>query len=191
MKVKSLKRREKICLACGYKFEPWNSLQTCCSPICAIEYDKLKKAEKAAKEHTQKKREFRLSDKSLQKKLAQACFNKYVRLRDEGLPCIACSRHHKGQIHASHYRSTGSQPQLRFHEDNCHAGCQPCNTHLSGNLISYRINLMQKIGQERVDFLEQEHPPRKYTADELIEIASEYKRKHKELKNSREFESYQ
>lgn len=183
MMTKKLKPKKCRYSKCRKPFTPkFSSTQvTCFNAECAYGYEQEKKANKEKKQHQKAKRKFRLSDLPLQKKLAQATFNKYIRLRDEGQPCIACSRHHQGQIHASHYRSTGSQPQLRFHEDNCHAGCQPCNTHLSGNLISYRINLVKKIGLEQVEFLEKEHPPKKYTIQDYIDITEEYKLKIKEL----------
>jgi len=76
-----------------------------------------------------------------------------VRLRDSG-PCISCQRHHDGQYHAGHYRSVGAMPSLRFNTWNIHKQCSACNNHLSGNMIDYRINLIGKIGQARVDWLE-------------------------------------
>jgi hypothetical protein len=45
-------------------------------------------------------------------------------------------------------------PSLRFNTYNCHKQCAPCNNHLSGNLVEYRANLINKIGQARVDWLE-------------------------------------
>ncbi|TCK68080.1 NinG protein, partial [Lonepinella koalarum] len=71
---------------------------------------------------------------------------------------------------------------LRFNEDNCHKQCQPCNTHLSGNITEYRINLVQKIGLERVEWLERkDHKPLKLSVDEIKELIRVYKAKCKEL----------
>jgi len=122
-------------------------------------------------------------------KLAQFAFNRYIRIRDDALPCVSCGRLHQGQWHAGHYLSTGARPELRFEPDNVHKQCQPCNTHLSGNIALYRAELCRRIGVARVEELEADQAPRKYTVDDLIEIESRYKRLAKELQNSREQQS--
>jgi len=43
--------------------------------------------------------------------------------------------------------------------------------------------LIEKIGLERVEWLEGPHEPKKYTIDELKGIRDLYRRKLKELKN--------
>ncbi len=112
----------------------------------------------------------------------QKVFNQFIRLRDKDLPCISCGRFHQGQWHAGHYRTTKACPELRFNEENCHKQCQPCNTHLSGNITEYRINLVQKIGLERVEWLERkDHKPLKLSIDEIKELIRVYKAKCKEL----------
>ena len=77
--------------------------------------------------------------------------------------------------------ATSVRPNLRFTEDNVHKQCQPCNTHLSGNLLCYRINLIKKIGQARVDVLEGESVTKKWTIDELKEIQQKYHKLNKEM----------
>ena len=70
--------------------------------------------------------------------------------------------------------------ELRFHEDNVHKQCERCNTYWSGNLINYRIALVERIGVERVEFLERkDHPPLKLTTDEIKELITIYKNKAK------------
>ena len=114
----------------------------------------------------------------------QSWVNKFIRLRDKNEPCISCGRYHQGQYHAGHYRSRGACPELRFNEDNIHKQCAPCNNQKSGNAIEYRINLVKKIGIERVEFLErQDHPPLKLTIEEIKEQIKIYKAKCKELEN--------
>jgi hypothetical protein len=63
-------------------------------------------------------------------KQAQHAFNEFIRYRDRDFPCISCGRHHDGQYHAGHFRTTGASPELRFDEDNCHKQCSACNNHL-------------------------------------------------------------
>lgn len=117
-------------------------------------------------------------------KRAQAAFNSWVRARDADFPCISCGRHHQGQYHAGHYRPAGSNPELRFEPDNCHKQCAPCNSHLSGNLTAYRPALIEKIGFERVEWLEGPHQPKRYRREEYQAIEAEYKAKLKEINGS-------
>jgi hypothetical protein len=112
---------------------------------------------------------------------AQEAFNRFIRLRDAVRPCIACGRHHDGQWHAGHYLTVGAHPELRFEELNCHASCQPCNTHLSGNLIEYRKGLVLRYGAELVRWLEGPHEPKHYTRDDLIAIRKKYAEKCKKI----------
>ncbi|MDG6786005.1 recombination protein NinG, partial [Glaesserella parasuis] len=73
-------------------------------------------------------------------------------------------------------------PELRFNEDNVHKQCSACNNHLSGNITEYRINLVRKIGVERVEALESYHPPVKWSIEDCKEIIKTYRAKIKELK---------
>ena len=166
----------KKCKFCGDEYEPRNSMQSVCSPDCAYRLVEQKNIKKAAKAIKDKERELRkhlkeskerLKTKGQLAKEAQAAFNKYVRLRDKDLPCISCGRHHQGQYHAGHYRSVGSSPHLRFNLWNNHKQCSACNNHLSGNLINYRMNLIKKIGQEKVDWIESANFSNKYTIENL------------------------
>jgi hypothetical protein len=113
---------------------------------------------------------------------AQTAFNAWIRARDEGLPCISCGRHHQGQWHAGHYLSTGARPELRYTESNVHRQCAPCNTHLSGNAVLYRIGLIERIGLQAVEWLEGPHELPKWTADDYRAIRDTYKQKLKEMK---------
>lgn len=113
---------------------------------------------------------------------AQTAFNAYIRARDEGLPCISCGRHHQGQWHAGHYLSTGARPELRYTESNVHRQCAPCNTHLSGNAVLYRIGLIERIGLQAVEWLEGPHEMPKWTAEDYRAIRDTYRAKLKELK---------
>ena len=174
--------RSKICKGCGEKFAPERPLQIVCGIPCAWAY----KAKQDAKTDRRLTREAKAKLKTRRDWLreAQAAFNRFIRLRDAGKPCISCGRHHQGQYHAGHYLSTGARPELRFNELNVHLQCQPCNTHLSGNLVNYRIGLLTKIGAEQVQFLEGPHDPKHYSIDDLKAIKAEYTRKAKELEHA-------
>jgi len=85
----------------------------------------------------------------------QVLVNRYVRLRDRKDGCISCDKPSawNGQWHASHYFSRGSSSSLRFNLWNNHKACSICNNHLSGNIEAYTPRLIDKIGQERYDWL--------------------------------------
>jgi hypothetical protein len=142
-----------------------------------------KEAKKKAQETNKMRREFNEKDRSYQLKKAQEAFNAYIRYRDRHLPCISCGTTDEGlRYDAGHYRTTGAHPELRFTEDNCHRQCHyNCNINRSGNITDYRIGLVQRIGVNRVEWLEQDHPPKKYTLNDIIEIKKTYRKKLKAL----------
>jgi hypothetical protein len=141
-----------------------------------------KKGEKMQnKEAAAKKRVFKANDKPLRIREADKACNRYIRQRDDKEPCISCQRHHKGQYHAGHYIPKGRNSALRYNEKNLHKQCMPCNSHLSGNLTNYRINLIKKIGLEAVEELENNSEIKRYTCEEVKQIETEYKQKYQEL----------
>ena len=117
-------------------------------------------------------------------KLAQQLVNKYINLRDKGLPCISCDKPITGRVNASHFWNANNHYNVRFNEDNIHSSCINCNQFLSGNLLEYRSRLILKIGVERFNTLETESKKtRKFTTEELKEIIKEYKQKIKKHDN--------
>ena len=140
-----------------------------------------------AKSAAKRDRERRMAVKPLSywMKRAQAAVNAYIRARDAGKPCISCGKPDDGshQRHASHYRSVGGHPELRFCELNIWASCSVCNNYLSGNLVPFRAALVAKIGLDKVEFLEGPHEPKRYRKEDYQAIESEYKAKLKELKS--------
>lgn len=112
------------------------------------------------------------------KAIAVNHFHKFIRRRDHGQPCISCGSYNTSD--ASHYFSAGANPVVRFNEDNVHLACRKCNYFLSGNLIPYRQNLIEKIGQERFDKLTHAVQLSRQTGFKwdkfyLIEIIEKYK----------------
>jgi hypothetical protein len=160
-----------------------------CSPACAI-LDAPKNQEKARKaladvgrKELQAAKE-RIKSKGQYMREAQTAFNAWVRERDAKLPCISCCRHHQGKYDAGHYRTVGSNPALRFEPLNCHRQCSPCNTHKSGDIVNYRIELVKRIGAEKVEWLEGPHEAKRYTIEDLKAITAEYRAKTRELKRT-------
>jgi hypothetical protein len=181
--------KPKVCKGCRNKFKPIRPFQEACGVLCAIQVSQAKKAKKAKQESKERRRETKQRKERLKTtgdhlKEAQTAFNAFIRERDKDEPCISCGRHHQGQYHAGHYRSVGSTPELRFCEDNVQKQCAPCNNHLSGNPIEYRIRLVEKIGLARVEWIEGSHDPARYRIDDAKRIKQEYKDKLKELKNA-------
>lgn len=190
--------REKACIVCGTRFTPLKQMQKACTADCAIQYAIAKRDKKRAKEERIAERESRKVIKIQKEKLktrsewireAQVVFNQFIRLRDQlaGHPCISSGRPldwSGNNVDAGHYRSRGSAPHLRFNEDNCHAQSKQDNRYGSGNAVDYRIGLIKRIGLARVEALESDNEPRKWSVDELKEIIATYRKKSKELKCS-------
>ena len=179
--------KPKKCRACKSLFTPRLPLQVACGPACAEAIAKQKRERKAAQDAREQRRSRRealdkVKTRGDHLREAQAAFNAWIRMRDAGQPCIACKRHHQGQYHAGHYRSVGSCPELRFEPDNVHLTCQPCNVHLSGNLIQMRIGMIEKIGLARVEWLEGPHEPKKLTIDEITKLKAFYRAEVRRLK---------
>lgn len=190
---KPKKCRVAMCVA---SFVPARLGQAVCSPACAI-LDAPKNLERARKSLAQierreiKVRKERLKSRADHLREAQTAVNDFVRLRDAHLPCISCDsipNDHDlftgSRWDAGHYRSVGSCPELRFEPPNIHRQCVRCNRNLSGNTVEYRTRLVQRIGAERVAWLEGPHPARKYTVEQIKAIKADYRAKTREQKRA-------
>jgi hypothetical protein len=189
MSLPAKQPRPKKCKnpACGISFPPQRLGQAVCSPKCALAIAPAnrEKARKAIDQRERREiqvRKEKLKSRADHLKGAQVAFNAWVRERDADLPCISCGRHHQGKYDAGHYRTVGSNPALRFEPLNCHRQCSPCNTQLSGNIVNYRISLLQRIGAANIEWLEGPHEPKKYTIEELKAMTADYRAKTRELK---------
>lgn len=183
--------KQKTCRACGGKFRPSLSTQKACSVKCALDLAKepanqiiARKAIAQRERREIKVRKEKLKSRADHMREAQAVFNQWVRLRDEALPCISCGRHHHGKYDAGHYRTTAACPELRFDPLNVHKQCSPCNTQLSGNIVEYRLELIRRIGQEQVDWIEGPHEAKRYTIEDLRAIKVRYRALIRELKGA-------
>jgi hypothetical protein len=179
------------CITCKTEFQPARFGQKACQMECAMAHSRANNNKKAQKSWDQEttKRKKALKGRSRWLKEAQVEFNRYIRVRDRGLPCVSCgcvegslkSNLKGGVMDAGHFLGTGSHFELRFIEQNCAAQCKRCNRQLSGNHGPYRIELIKRIGLEMVEFLEGPHEPAKYTIDDLAHIKAFYKDKTKAL----------
>lgn len=111
---------------------------------------------------------------------AQEAVNAYIRKRDsEGgyFTCISCGRVHPvSNMDAGHYVPVKGSDFLRYHEFNINGECKGCNGFDEFHLIGYRKNLIEKIGLDAVEWLnENRRTVKKWTRAELEEIINKYK----------------
>jgi len=179
------RKRPKVCRQCGEEFTPTRPLQSVCDFKCALASSREKAIVEAARIEAKRIRERKVELKPRSKWLqeAQAAVNAYVRVRDAHRPCVSCGQSPaQGQRHASHYRSVGAMPSLRYCAAwNIHASCAQCNSMKSGNVVEYRIELVKRIGAERVAWLEGPHPVRSFDIVYLRRIKKIFTKRAKHL----------
>lgn len=195
-------RRKCANQSCRQWFHPTRSGQIVCSYECAGAYSKeqtrkaredAQRKESAKQRATEKKaraawRQRKAAVKPLKhwEDLTQRVVNDYIRERDVDLPCISCGTFDTVQWEAGHYRSRGKASHLRYNEDNIHKQCHHCNVALSANQQQYRLGLIEKIGVERVEALENNNAPHRYTVEELEAIRKHYSAQRRKLIKDRE-----
>jgi hypothetical protein len=156
----SNKAKQRTCKVCKEKFIPDINMfcpPTCNKYECLLEYANKHLSNKAKEVKTEQRKAlkaFNDSDIKWLKIKAQDAVNRYIRERDKDKPCISCKKPNDGSFHAGHYRPRGNYSAISFHEDNISAQCPKCNVYLAANLVKYRENLVERIGLERVEFLE-------------------------------------
>lgn len=121
-------------------------------------------------------------------------FSKYIRARDADdngyCRCISCClTENWKKMDAGHYIAQGSSYALKYNENNVNAQCTSCNKFKSGNLINYRIGLVNKIGEKAVKNLEAIYQMKKISKKlnqlELNELYKLYNNKFKELESKK------
>ena len=182
-----MKIKTKKCKQCKEPFvvNPIYPLQWICTPICAIAYQKAGKEKAFTKQCRTEKKAFYEKNKKLSeyRHEARVEFQRWIRKRDFGLPCISCGCLTAKQWDGGHYLKAELFSGLIFTETNCHAQCSVCNDFRSGNELEYRDGLIVRYGLNYVVELEAiKNVSRnyKYTKQELIDIKELYKQKLKE-----------
>jgi hypothetical protein len=183
---KNKKPKQKRCKECKGLFTPERDLQPCCSFKCEMDYISNEKNLKGLvddgkalriKEANKKKKQFKDNDKSHLIQIAQKEVNKYIRIRDINKPCCSCGCVEGRQFHAGHYESVGGNQHQRFYTLNIHKQCSICNNHKSGNLIPYRLFMIDKYGLAKVEELENDHSIKKYTVEYLKRLIKVFRSK--------------
>lgn len=192
MTIERKPAKPKKCRAatCRALFVPSRMGQAVCSPACAM-IDAPRHAPKARKALIEidrkeiKARKEKLKSRADHLKDTQHAFNAWIRARDAGQPCISCGTTADVQYCAGHYRTTGSCPELRFEPLNVHLQCNKnCNLSKSGNILGYRPRLLEKIGAEKLAWVEGPHKAKKYTVEQLKAMTADYRAKTRELKRA-------
>lgn len=174
--------KTRRCSLCKKKVDErqaiYGSLRAFCSMEHLIGYSKTEKGQKIYKQEIKKEtaaRKNRLLTRRDYLRRAQIAFNAYIRARDHDKKCISCDAD-LGAIPSfigfdcGHYRSIGSATNLRFHAHNAFGQCKKCNRYLSGNAVEYRKRLVARIGLDKVERLEMDDYPRRYSTDDLQRI---------------------
>ena len=163
--------------ACRGSFVPQRLGQAVCSPKCALATVEVQKAKEKKSLALAGRRDIKVRKEALKTradhaKEAQMVMNRYVRLRDAHLGC---------QWHCSHFRSVGAAAHLRFNLWNMNKSCSQCNAHLSGNIMVYRPRLVEKIGAEKVAWLECNHDLVRHEIPYLKRLKAVFTKKAKRL----------
>lgn len=140
----------------------------------AAKQDRERKARaKVERAEIRKRKEalVRLSDLEEQcRKIVQ----KIARLRDRNDGCISChvGPEYGGIWHGSHFRPAGNNAAVELNLWNVHKACEQCNFYKGGNIGAYRPRLVEKIGADRVKWLESQTQPVKRTREYLYRFKS-------------------
>lgn len=179
---KKKEKRFRKCRYCGDQSVPYGSIQPFCfSNECINKHNNVTLQKKKRKE----KKQLLDNDRSHWISRADESFNRFIRKRDEHMPCISCGyifREGGRQRHAGHMKPKGVNAILRYNEDNVHAQCSICNNFKSGEVGEYERNLRIRIGDDRVDYiLAISKQVYTHTIGELKSIVKTYKIKLKSL----------
>jgi NinG protein len=151
------------CKCCKIKFKPRYFNQKYCmdKDECIKAFVQIVKADKVKQDKKIWSRQKKTINDKLKTKEEwhnelQYWVNKFVKLRDKNEPCISCGCNRNDvRYDAGHFWPAGNYKFLRYHLDNIHKQCSfNCNNKRHGNVGEYRIRLVIKISQERVDWLD-------------------------------------
>lgn len=199
--------KPRKCKVCRNEFTPRLPMATCCGPLCALSLARSKRA-RAEKVAQVKERRADKAKKESQKtrsewlKEAKVAIQRFRRL-DElamGSGCMSCGRSQQevqgtdawkpgGAWDGGHYMSKGARPELALEPLNIWLQCKSCNAGSSkyarkGHTVnaSFRVNLIERIGLELVEWLEGQHDAKHYGIEDLKGIKAMYTAMTRELK---------
>ena len=172
----------KTCKWCEVEFSPFNSMQKCCAPKCALLFTRAEhgKKESKAERSELKRRKEKLMTMSDHMRLTQAVVNRYVLAKNKDMPCICCGKSpYSGVRHAGHFKSRGANSFLTFNLWNIWPCCYSCNVEKGGNIHCYREGLVKRIGLEKLDYLDNAPRSRIYEIEYLKRMRKIFNKKIK------------
>ena len=188
-----MKLKNKTCRVCKNPFPPKSSTSIVCGFDCAVKYTEQQRKKKDEKQAKQVKREHLEAVKKAKPKKwwankAKTACHAYIRYRDRFKPCISCGTTSQTiQYAAGHFLPSGNNARHRYDEYNIHKQCNKrCNCELAGNHVGYKPKIIEKIGADHVEFMENDNGTYKYSIEELQDIEIYYKEKLKYLKQQEE-----
>lgn len=197
------KRKQKVCGGCKQRYMPGPEdppFKNWCDYECGVKIARERQTKALRKRRQEedrawKERKATVKSRSQWMKEAQAAFNSYIRARDIGKPCISSGRMMNdsdlltgSRMDAGHYRSTGAAPHLRFNTWNCHGQSVHDNRDKSGNVVEYRIRLIDRIGLTRVEALERDNTVRQFDIEYLKRVKKIFTKRAKHIKKLRGYE---
>lgn len=197
--------KARYCKVCKTRFKPETIFQWWCCNDHREDYavqlsherrEQRIKAQKRKHEEAQKaeRKQLRARKQALKTKPqwkaeAQAVFNRYVRLRDAGKPCISCgatpAQKFGGTMDCGHYRTRGSASHLAFNLHNTAAQCVRCNRDQAGAQKAFEQGLIVRIGLEKVEAINNDNRTRTFTKEYYQRIKSIFTRKARRLEKRR------
>ncbi|RWT84804.1 recombination protein NinG [Enterobacter cloacae] len=199
------KPTRRTCKVCKEKFTAtFDNVWWCCpehGAIYALDLRAKQKVKETAKRIKERKEKDRAESRDLKARKvalktkpqwraeAQAAFNRYVRLRDAGKPCISCGRMPEqkfgGTMDCGHYRTRGAAAHLAFNLHNTAAQCVYCNRDRDGAQKAFEQGLIERIGAEKVEAINNDNSVRWFDIPYLQRIKSIFTRKARALEKRR------
>lgn len=180
--------KQRKCKECKEYFIPAPNMflpPTCEKYDCRLSYankhlsNKVKAKKKANRAELIK---YNQSDVKLRMELAKRIVQMYVRLRDVNESCIVCRKLVAKQWDGGHYMNSQYFSAVRFNTLNIHKQCSHCNGWNNEDKQTYRIHLIDKIGLDKVEWLEAQNQTVKYDAEYLNKLIKTFRKKIKRLK---------
>jgi hypothetical protein len=175
------------CKICKSKFTPTRALQPTCNEYeCKLAYavEHANKAIERKKKAEKKVLKEKLKTLTQYESEAKKKFQRFIRKRDENLPCISCGTFQTDLWDGGHFKKAELYSGVIFDEMNCHRQCRKCNRFLGGNELNYREGLVKRYGIDYVLEIEERAlrlKKHKYSREDLIALKNLYKEKIKFL----------
>jgi hypothetical protein len=146
---RKLEDRQRIHPEC---VEPWAAKQE--AKAAKKRVANLKKAKAIAKKVLRERKAALVPFSKLEERCREIV-QAIARLRDRDRGCISCEKpaNWQGQWHGSHYRTHAACSSLQFHLWNINRACWICNKLYSGRVDQQKVGIVERYGQERLDWL--------------------------------------